>query len=259
MDKRLHFSLIALVILIGAWVGFYLTEYNVEAPKTELTEEQPTQREITSSEKPSPTQDEPSVDEKEEVEQSEEVSAPGFTSENEPVGDLDEPSVDEVGGTDFIEPSYNEIIDMMFAYNPNEQVDRYLTREEASKYLSLVENSLAELDSDVDPLWIVAMMWQESRFYSEAKSHAGAIGLLQIMPNTGSYYNASPSDLYNPQVNIPVGIEYLDYLQSYYEGSLRWATIAYNQGMGNVDRGTYKTWYYTDVKAHYDRMAEMLR
>ncbi|ATF11166.1 lytic transglycosylase domain-containing protein [Brevibacillus sp. HB1.4B] len=111
---------------------------------------------------------------------------------------------------------------------------------------------------EIDPVLIMAMIWQESRFQHDAISGKGARGLLQIMPRTGSGLGVHPDDLFDPVTNLQTGIKYLDLLQKKY-GNLRLSIIAYNQGEGNVDRNRYHDGYYTKVMTHYQKMNGLLR
>jgi soluble lytic murein transglycosylase-like protein len=52
-------------------------------------------------------------------------------------------------------------------------------------------------------------------------------------------------------------VRYLAYLRDRFSGNLRTATIAYNQGEGNVARDTYQTWYYESVSKHYHNMISL--
>jgi soluble lytic murein transglycosylase len=83
---------------------------------------------------------------------------------------------------------------------------------------------------------------QESKFEADAKSSAGAIGLMQLQPATakgiairtgGSKFVLS--DLYNPEINVRYGAWYLHHLMQKY-GDERLALAAYNAGQENVDR-----------------------
>jgi soluble lytic murein transglycosylase len=95
---------------------------------------------------------------------------------------------------------------------------------------------------DLDPSLVAAVIYQESKFRSDAKSSSGAIGLMQITPATargiairthGSAFHTS--DLYDPEINIRYGAWYLKNLFQKY-GSEELVLAAYNAGQGNVDR-----------------------
>src|SRR5205823_13463133 len=94
----------------------------------------------------------------------------------------------------------------------------------------------------LDPALLAAVIYQESKFRSSAKSASGAIGLMQLTPETArgiairTHGNAfRTDDLYNPEINIRYGAWYLDNLFRKY-GSERLVLAAYNAGQGNVDR-----------------------
>ncbi len=96
---------------------------------------------------------------------------------------------------------------------------------------------------DRDWTMIHAITRQESQFAQNANSHAGAQGLMQLMPGTGreqagktglSYsYDALTSD---PQYNIRLGSGYFGRMMDYYGGSYPLAVAAYNAGPGNVNK-----------------------
>jgi soluble lytic murein transglycosylase len=95
---------------------------------------------------------------------------------------------------------------------------------------------------DLDASLLAAVIEQESKFRADAKSSAGAIGLMQLQPATakgiairtgGSKFVLS--DLYDPELNIRYGSWYLHHLMVKY-GDERLALAAYNAGQQNVDR-----------------------
>lgn len=87
----------------------------------------------------------------------------------------------------------------------------------------------------VDPHLVRAVMRVESAHRADAVSHAGAIGLMQIMPATGARYGvASRSALFDPATNIDVGIRYLRDLLKMFPGRIELALAAYNAGEGAV-------------------------
>ena len=97
-------------------------------------------------------------------------------------------------------------------------------------------------DKDLDPALIAAVIYQESKF-QDRTSHAGARGVMQILPSTAAYIarksggtQFEQGDLANPQINISYGAWYLRYLLDHYEGNERLAIAAYNGGETNVDK-----------------------
>ncbi|MDR1488420.1 MAG: lytic transglycosylase domain-containing protein [Holosporales bacterium] len=82
---------------------------------------------------------------------------------------------------------------------------------------------------------------RESFFKKNAKSHAGATGLMQIMPKTAIYeqkrikfYTDVRDSLFNPEKNITIGSSILDRFLKKYKGNLILAIAAYNAGEGNI-------------------------
>jgi soluble lytic murein transglycosylase len=96
-------------------------------------------------------------------------------------------------------------------------------------------------DKRLDPSLIAGVIYAESRFVDQT-SHAGAKGLMQLMPETADYIarksggvRFEQGDLATPQINIAYGSWYLRYLLDHYGGSEALALAAYNAGEGKVD------------------------
>ena len=94
----------------------------------------------------------------------------------------------------------------------------------------------------LDPALMAAVIYQESKFRSDARSSSGAIGLMQLTPSTAhgiairtGGHAFRTSDLYDPEINIRYGAWYLHNLFAKYH-SERLVLAAYNAGQGNVDR-----------------------
>ncbi|MFL5843819.1 MAG: lytic transglycosylase domain-containing protein [Solirubrobacteraceae bacterium] len=97
-------------------------------------------------------------------------------------------------------------------------------------------------EKDLDPALIAGVIYAESKF-TDATSHAGALGLMQITPDTAKYIaqisgatNFQLDDLSNPDINIRYGAYYLQYLLDRYDDNIVLALAAYNAGGGNVDK-----------------------
>ncbi|MBN1857612.1 lytic transglycosylase domain-containing protein [Candidatus Bipolaricaulota bacterium] len=93
----------------------------------------------------------------------------------------------------------------------------------------------------LDPWLVAAVIHAESRFRPNAVSSAGAQGLMQIMPATGTWIAEQigvdvPIGLEDPDTNIRLGTWYLSYLLDRYGGDLTTALAAYNAGPSAVDR-----------------------
>ncbi len=112
-------------------------------------------------------------------------------------------------------------------------------------YLDLVVAETRRYD-DVDPFFILGLMRQESWFRADARSSAGARGLLQIIPPTGKHIAREMGDgdsfrvdmLLDPEKNIRYGVWYVRSLQRRYGGRLPVVASAYNAGETNADLWT---------------------
>ena len=93
-----------------------------------------------------------------------------------------------------------------------------------------------------DPLMLAAQGYQESRLDQSARSHVGAIGVMQIMPATGAQMRVG--DINVTEANIHAGVKYMDHLMTVYfpdakfsEGNRPlFAFASYNAGPGNISR-----------------------
>ena len=99
------------------------------------------------------------------------------------------------------------------------------------------------MNNNVDTSLILAIAKQESEFYVSAKSRSGALGLVQVMPNTAKItakkigIKFDKNKLLNDtDYNLLIGSQYLSSLINYYEGSIVLAIAGYNAGPTNVNR-----------------------
>jgi soluble lytic murein transglycosylase-like protein len=86
----------------------------------------------------------------------------------------------------------------------------------------------------VDPRLLHAVIWQESRYKTQALSHAGAQGLMQLIPDTAKRFGCD--DPNNPEKNIAAGAKYLSWLLKRFSGNVELALAGYNAGEGAVDK-----------------------
>ena len=93
--------------------------------------------------------------------------------------------------------------------------------------------------------WVYAITRQESAFMADARSHAGAMGLMQLMPGTAretaQRYGIAlrnPNDVLIPERNIALGTAYLSQLHGQFQGNRVLASAAYNAGPGRVRQWT---------------------
>lgn len=103
---------------------------------------------------------------------------------------------------------------------------------------------------NIDPFLIAAVIKVETNYKHHLESRKGALGLMQLMPDTAEWIvdstNLGPhtdeEDLLKVDVNINLGSWYLSWLQKHYSGNLIYAIAAYNAGQGNVNK-----WKQNDV------------
>lgn len=100
----------------------------------------------------------------------------------------------------------------------------------------LYEAEIAAAIADVAAVWPVppalvrAVIRTESAFNPRAVSHAGAKGLMQLMPETAKKVGVAESDLFTPAKNILAGVRLLAALLKHYAGDVVSALVAYNSG-----------------------------
>jgi soluble lytic murein transglycosylase len=95
----------------------------------------------------------------------------------------------------------------------------------------------------IDPRFVLAIMKQESSFRANAKSPSAARGLLQLVYDTAikykhkaGYPNLQADDLYNPNTNIAIGVEYIAALRDEFGGLYEAIAASYNGGEDNAAR-----------------------
>ena len=113
----------------------------------------------------------------------------------------------------------------------------------------------ASVKYSIDPYLICAIIYVESKFNPSSESSKGAVGLMQVMPDTGKWIAKTTgqqfdvNDLDDPEKNIDMGCWYFNYLRSKYQDE-RLVLAAYNSGYKNVD-----TWLRT---ANHDTVDDLI-
>jgi soluble lytic murein transglycosylase len=109
------------------------------------------------------------------------------------------------------------------------------------RYTPIVRGHAAHYD--LDPALLAAVIETESKFNADARSSAGAVGLMQLTPRTAEGiaqytggHDFRVSDLTNPEINVRYGAWYLRHLLDRYRQNEVLALAAYNAGEDNVDR-----------------------
>jgi len=111
----------------------------------------------------------------------------------------------------------------------NPHPDFYISRKE-SQFSSIITQAADK--HDVDPALVRAIIMAESAYNPMATSKKGAVGLMQIMPQTAA--TLGMEDMYNPVHNINAGVKYLKKLLNQFGGDLELTLAAYNAGSTKV-------------------------
>ena len=110
-------------------------------------------------------------------------------------------------------------------------------------------------DYDLDPFFVASMIREESSYDTNIISHAGAYGLMQIMPYTGRdiakrlkirQFNANM--LFQPEVNMQMGIWYIQNLMKTFNNNYALVAGAYNAGPGRM-----KQWLQKQNKSNTEK------
>ncbi|CAG1014434.1 soluble lytic murein transglycosylase [Burkholderiaceae bacterium] len=104
---------------------------------------------------------------------------------------------------------------------------------------------------DLDPHYVMGLIRQETRFMPSLRSHAGASGLMQVMPATAKWVarkmglEYSPDMISDPSTNLRLGTGYLKMVLEAFEGSQAMAAAAYNAGPNRPRRWREGPWLET--------------
>ncbi|MCO4754597.1 MAG: lytic transglycosylase domain-containing protein [Bacteriovoracaceae bacterium] len=187
----------------------------------------------------------------------------------------------------FLEKERMEVIETLMARSVPKRM-----KERAKKYVRPI--LLLSEKHQIDPFWVMSIMWTESHFVPTAKSSVGARGLMQLMPKTKAWiYNRYRNQgnrlvVENPMadldyffnqkitkkelgffkmklINIELGVVYLKYLLKKFKYNHKLATVAYNMGPGwtryrlrNKLPVGKKNLYLTKVRKAYKELSKRI-
>lgn len=153
-----------------------------------------------------------------------------------------------------------DILSQNFKGDKNQLIDIAYTIVKEAKY------------NHLDPYLILAIIKVESSFNITSVSHKGAMGLMQLKPTTAFYISeqisdiniANSNDLYDPILNLKIGINYLAYLRKKFDGNLKYAIIAYNIGPEKLrkiieDEMPTPKRYYSSIQYNFKKLIEITK
>jgi soluble lytic murein transglycosylase-like protein len=121
------------------------------------------------------------------------------------------------------------------------------------KALSIADTMLEQAEKHhIDETLLLAIAHTESTYYSDAVSCMGYKGLMQTGDVLAEEAGYSPDDLFDPEVSIAVGADYISDQLACFDQDMELALTAYNQGPGAVYAGDYSTGY---AEVTLERMA----
>lgn len=107
----------------------------------------------------------------------------------------------------------------------------------------------------VDPHLLHAIVSVESAYNPQARSHAGALGLMQVIPATGRRFGAQ--NLLDPLQNLRAGTAYLVWLHKRFNGDLELMLAAYNAGEGAVQRHGNRVPPYRETRQYVAKVTAL--
>lgn len=117
-------------------------------------------------------------------------------------------------------------------FNMSSQVSDTLVKQSATNYDAIIQQAASKYN--IPEKLIASVIKQESNFNAGAVSHAGASGLMQLMPGTAKYLGVN--NILDPEENIMGGAKYLRQMLNQFDGNVETALAAYNAGPGTVKK-----------------------
>lgn len=165
-------------------------------------------------------------------------------------------------------PDYNLIYAKYF------EDTKVFTRLTRSNYFGVKGDEISPYDDSIKALatqigwdWklLAAMIFVESRFDPRAKSWAGAVGLMQLVPETGRMFGLPRRDLMHPQKNMRAGVKYIRWLNELWkeripekDERIKFVLASYNVGQGHVIDAVKPTEKYHGNPGKWEDVAKYL-
>ena len=129
---------------------------------------------------------------------------------------------------------------------------REVPRPAAGRFEDIIVRHASAYGVRVD--LVRAVIQTESAFDPMARSPKGAMGLMQLMPDTAADFGVT--DPYDPEQNVRGGVAYLKTLLDRYDGNEELALAAYNAGPSTVDRYGQKVPPYQETRTYLSRIRQ---
>ncbi len=125
----------------------------------------------------------------------------------------------------------------------------------STRYDALIDAVARQFD--LDAALLHAMIETESRYDADARSPKGAVGLMQVMPETGRRFGFT--DLADPDTNLRAGATYLKWLLKTFDNHLELAVAGYNAGEGAVMKSGWKIPPYRETQLYVSAVLKRYR
>lgn len=135
------------------------------------------------------------------------------------------------------------------------QQSRIIGRDHKQTYKPEIKR--AATSHQIDPALLQAVIATESNYKPHAVSRKGALGLMQLMPETALRYGVS--DPFNPEQNIQAGAQYLSSLMLRFNNDLPLVLAAYNSGEANVIKYGERIPPFSETRAYVPKVIGLYR
>ncbi|MBU64024.1 MAG: lytic transglycosylase domain-containing protein [Cupriavidus sp.] len=146
-----------------------------------------------------------------------------------------------------------------------EKLFRYMLNHPNIRQVEPIIQQVADAQN-VDPALVKAVMAVESGFNASAVSPKGAIGLMQVIPDTGARFGVAADKrrsveqkLADPKLNISAGVRYLRFLMELFPNNLELVLAAYNAGEGAVQRYNNQIPPFPETRQYVSTVLEFYR
>ena len=148
------------------------------------------------------------------------------------------------------------VLDHSRTYPPAPVSDEYLTLKTVPKHPFSEDIFRVSQEYNIDPLLLHAIAEVESHFNAKAVSHAGAQGLMQIMPDTARRFGMTnpEHELFNPISNLRISSNYIRALHKIFGNNIPLILAAYNAGENAVIKYGYKIPPYRETKNYVKKV-----